>query len=148
MKTQNLESSFALPKWLRIMASAVGFIILALGLGKLFSHSIAELKLMFPYILVGVVCFSIGGISTSMSLSPEGVVHVRSVWGKKKEETLSWDVINSVVLQRKKNMFYARFFKENGKGWQIPFKISQLEAFNSYMKRYHSDINIEDITDM
>ena len=145
-ETSILTSGFAFPKWMRGITFVVGFLILAIGMAKLFSMKIKGLMLMFPYVLVGIVCLSMGGINNAMSISSEGVIYARTVWGKKRQEVLPWETVQSVAILRKKNLFYARFFKEDGKGWQIPFRSDQWEIFQCIVNKYRPDLTIEDKT--
>ncbi len=129
--------------WARIASLIVGFLLVSIGMGKIFARSITDLKLLLPYVCVGVICLYMGGINVRFFLSDQGVVREFSSWGKKKEELLPWNTIIAIDTIQRKKIFSAFFMKETGKGWQVTFPVVLWEDFLTTVKKARPDLSIQ-----
>lgn len=98
-------SNVKLPRWVAITASAVGILMLAVGMSRILRF--ATLRSALPPMLIGLVVAYASGFEKRSGMDDEGVYEMKSFWGRKKETRIAWERIadTRVILNRGKYIY-------------------------------------------
>lgn len=98
-------SNVKLPRWAVITASAVGVLMLAVGMSRMLRFD--PLRLALPPMLIGSVVAYVSGFERRLSIGDDGVCEIKSFWGRKKETRTAWECIADarVILNRGKHVY-------------------------------------------
>lgn len=84
------------PKWMRYFIILLGLVTVSYSIKTFFTLDIDQLKLTFPYTLIGLSCIFIAGFEKQLSISTEGVTKIYRSWGMSGKDIIPWCDIRQV----------------------------------------------------
>lgn len=115
------SSNAKLPRWVAIIASIMGFLMLGVGMSR-FVRGVSMRETLLP-MLVGSMIIYISGFEKRLSMDEEGIYESKEFWGRKKEILTLWDcVADARVILNKGRYIYVLL---HGEGKIPPFTLNR-----------------------
>lgn len=87
------------PAWGKTVVIIVGLALVSYSIKTFFTVDIDQMKLTFPYTLLGITCIFIGGFKKQVILSPEGILRVYLAWGASGKDLVPWSKVEKVNIK-------------------------------------------------
>lgn len=98
-------SNNRLPRWAILAVSAVGLLLLGMGVGRLLR--LKSLSEAVAPMLIGSLAVYLSGFEKELRVGDEGVYHRRAFWGRGVEKKVGWDEVESarLILNKGNNIY-------------------------------------------
>lgn|GEM_PF-145905 len=125
------QSRTPFPRWMKWIAFAVGFLLVADGM-RVFA---------FHKILVGAVVLYISGYTKRIYLTEEGVVREVGSWIRRNHTVLDWNEIQHVGLAKKGSKMMA-FFEKDVTGWKVLFNTEDEPRLREILSTFAPNVEV------
>lgn len=129
------------PRWGRIFIVLLGLVILSYSLKTFFTLDIDQLKLTFPYTLIGVTCIFIAGFEKQLAVSAEGVTKIYRSWGMSGKDIISWGDIDHVDVKENEQEAIL-LFRTVKKGLIGEFPREELEEIRNILHKTDPPVEV------
>lgn len=99
------HANVKLPRWVAIIASIMGALMLGVGMSR-YLRGVSMRETLLPMV-VGSMMIYISGFEKRLSMDDEGVCNSKVFWGRKNEMITRWDSVTDarVILNKGKYMY-------------------------------------------
>lgn len=125
------QSRTPFPKWMKWIAFAVGFLLVADGMRIFASYKI----------LVGATVLYISGYTKRIYLTEEGIVREIGSWIRRSRSVLRWGEVQYVGLAKRGSKMMA-FFEKDITGWKVLFNADDEPRLREILGNYAPDVEI------
>ena len=129
------------PRWVRILIILLGLVILSYSIKTFFTLEISQLKLTFPYTLVGVTCIFIAGFEKQLAVSTEGVAKIYRSWGMSGRDIIPWCDVRKVDAKESDRKAIL-LFKTAKKGLIAEFPREGLEEIKNTLHKIDPPVDV------
>jgi divalent metal cation (Fe/Co/Zn/Cd) transporter len=129
------------PKWARFFIIFLGLLILSYSIKTFFNLDIDQLKLTFPYTVVGVTCIFIAGFEKQLAVSTEGLMKIYRSWGMSGKDIIPWSEVVQVDAKESDHKAIL-LFKTSKKGMMGEFPREGLEEIRKTLHKIDPPVDV------